>query len=160
VRTAAPPSAPDSADAAEDAALRVLRGAGQSAASLQRKLERRGFTPDAAEEAVRRCTAAGYVNDAALAVSIAARHRRVGHGSGRVAADLKAKGVAGELITDALDGQSDTEEAAAMAVALQLWHRAAPVDAHDQRARMRVAGGLQRRGFSSALVMRVMRGLT
>ncbi len=109
---------------------------------------------------MRRCTAAGYINDAALAVSIAARHRRVGHGSGRVAADLKAKGVAGELITDALDGQSDTEEAAAMAVALQLWHRAAPVDAYDRRARMRVAGGLQRRGFSSALVMRVMRGLT
>jgi SOS response regulatory protein OraA/RecX len=77
-----------------------------------------------------------------------------------VAADLKAKGVSGDLITDALDGQSDTEEAAALAVAQQLWQRAGPVDARDQRARMRVAGALQRRGFSSALVMRVMRGLT
>jgi regulatory protein len=160
VRTVAPATTPDSADAAEDAALRILRGAGQSGSSLQRKLERRGYTAEAAAEAVRRCAASGYVDDAAMAVSVAARHRRAGHGSARVAADLKAKGVAAELITDALDGQSDTEEAAALAVAQRLWERSGAADANDQRARMRVAGALQRRGFSSSLVARVLRGLT
>ena len=54
----------------------------------------------------------------------------------------------------------DTEEAAALAVAHQLWARTGTADARDPRARMRVAGALQRRGFSSALVVRVMRGLT
>ena len=117
----APPSEPDNANAAEDTALRILRGAGQSSASLQRKLERRGYTSDAADEAVRRCREAGYINDAALATSVAARHRRSGHGRARVAADLKARGVASDVITEALDGQSDTEEAAARAVAQQLW---------------------------------------
>jgi regulatory protein len=151
---------PDSADAAEDAALRILRGAGQAAASLQRKLERRGYTADASNEAVRRCVATGYVNDAAMAASVAARHRRAGHGRARVAADLKAKGVAPELITEALDGQTDTEEAAAMAVALQLWERTEARGSRDQRSRMRIAGALQRRGFSSSLIARVLRGLT
>ncbi|MGA8360729.1 MAG: RecX family transcriptional regulator, partial [Candidatus Dormiibacterota bacterium] len=73
---------------------------------------------------------------------------------------LKAKGVAPELITEALDGQNDTEEAAALAVAQQLWARTEVTGARDQRARMRVAGALQRRGFSSSLVARVLRGLT
>jgi regulatory protein len=147
-------------NAAEDAAIRILRGASQSSASLQRKLERRGFIAEAATEAVERCVAAGYVNDAALATSVAARHRRSGHGRARVAADLKARGVAGDLITEALDGQDDTEEAAALAVATQLWDRAGSPETRDRRARMRIAGALQRRGFSSALVVRVMRGLT
>ncbi len=154
------PSNPDSADAAEETALRILRGAGQSAAALHRKLERRGYTSDAAREAVRRCADTGYVDDAAMAVSVAARHRRAGHGRARVAADLKSKGVADDLITEALIGQEGAEEAAALAIAQQLWERSGRSGPRDQRARMRVAGALQRRGFSSSLVVRVMRGLT
>ena len=140
--------------------MRILRGAGQSTVSLRRKLERRGYTVEAAAEAVRRCSSSGYVDDAAMAVSVAARHRRAGHGRARVAADLRAKGVAAELITEALDGQNDTEEAAAIAVARQLWERTATSGTRDQRARMRVAGALQRRGFSASLIVRVLRGLT
>jgi regulatory protein len=154
------PREPDNADDAEASALRVLRGAGQSSASLQRKLERRGYSADAAAEAVRRCAAVGYIDDAALAVSVAARHRRSGHGRARVAADLRARGVPGDAIAEALNGQTDTEEAAALAVASQLWSRAGDPESRDPRARMRVAGALQRRGFSAALVVRVMRGLT
>ncbi len=160
MRTGTPPAVPESADAAEDAALRILRGAGQSGMSLQRKLEQRGYATEAAAEAVQRCIATGYVNDAAMAASVAARHRRAGHGRARVAADLKSRGVASDLITEALDDQSDTEEAAALAVARQLWERAAPADPRDRRAYMRVAGALQRRGFSSSVVSRVMRGLS
>ncbi len=159
MRTITPPALPESADAAEDAALRILRGAGQSGTSLQRKLERRGFTAEAASEAVRRCIDTGYVNDAAMAASVAARHRRAGHGRARVAADLKSKGVAADLISEALDGQSDTEEASALAVAQQLWGRA-PADSRDRRTLMRIAGALQRRGFSSSVVSRVLRGLS
>ena len=159
IDTAATPPEPDNPNAAESTALRILRGAGQSSASLQRKLERRGYTGDAAAEAVRRCREAGYINDSALATSVAARHRRSGHGRARVAADLKARGVAEDIITEALDGQSDGEEAAAVAVAERLWTRAGSPDRSDQKSRMRVAGALQRRGFSSALVIRVMRGL-
>jgi regulatory protein len=158
-RSTTAPAEPDSANAAENTAVRILGGASQSSAALQRKLERRGYTADASAEAVQRCITAGYVNDAALAFSVAARHRRSGHGRARVAADLKARGVAGEAITEALAGQDETEEAAALAVATQLWERAGSPDSRDRRARMRVAGALQRRGFSSALVMRVMRGL-
>lgn len=160
MRAISPPAEPESADAAEDAALRILRGAGQSSASLQRKLERRGYSADAAVEAVRRCTALGYVDDASMAASVAARHRRAGHGRARVAADLRSKGMAPGLITEALAGQDGGEEAAALAVAQQLWERAGASGTRDRRARMRVAGALQRRGFSSSLVARVLRGLS
>jgi len=156
--TATPREADDAGDA-EACALRVLRGAGQSSASLQRKLERRGYTTGAAAEAVRRCAAAGYVNDAALAASVAARHRRSGHGRARTAADLRSRGVADDVIADALDGQTDTEEAAALGVARQLWNRAGEAEARDPRSRRRVAAALQRRGFSMGLVVRVMRAL-
>jgi regulatory protein len=94
-----------------------------------------------------------------MAASVAARHRRAGHGRARVAADLKSKGVAADLISEALDGQSDTEEASALAVAQQLWGRA-PADSRDRRTLMRIAGALQRRGFSSSVVSRVLRGLS
>lgn len=160
MRALSPPAEPESADAAEDAALRILRSAGQSSASLQRKLEQRGYGSDAAVEAVRRCVAFGYVDDAALAASLAARHRRAGHGRARVAAELRSKGLGTELITEALDGQDGGEEAAALAVAQQLWERTGAAGTRDQRARMRVAGALQRRGFSSSLVARVLRGLS
>ena len=155
----AAPNEPDNANAAEDTALRILRGAGQSSASLQRKLERRGHTADAAAEAVRRCRDAGYINDAALAASVAARHRRSGHGRAQVAADLQARGVSGELITEALDAQSDSEEAAALGVAQHLWSRAGSPDRRDRRRACASPGHCMRRGFSSALVIRVMRGL-
>ena len=157
--TAVAPREADDADEAEACALRVLRGAGQSSASLQRKLERRGYTADAAAEAVRRCAAAGYVDDAALATSVAARHRRSGHGRARTAADLRSRGVADDVIADALDGQTDTEEAAALGVARQLWIRTGDPEGRDPRARLRVAAALQRRGFSTGLVVRVMRAL-
>ena len=157
--TPAAPTDPEDADAAEATALHVLRGAGQSSASLRRKLERRGYSESAAAEAVRRCTAAGYVDDAVLAASVAARHRRAGHGRARVAADLRSRGVADDLIDGAVAELTATEEAAALAAAHQLWERAGAPETRDQRTRMRVAGALQRRGFAPSLVVRVMRDL-
>jgi regulatory protein len=153
------PTDPEDADAAEATALRVLRGAGQSSASLRRKLERRGYSEAAAAEAVRRCATSGYVDDAALAASVAARHRRAGHGRARVAADLRSRGVADDLIDDAVADLTATEEAAALVAAHQLWDRAGAPETRDQRTRMRVAGALQRRGFASSLIVRVMRDL-
>jgi len=160
VRALSPPADPESPDAAEDAALRILRSAGQSTTSLRRKLAQRGYSDDAAVEAVRRCVALGYVDDAAMAASLAARHRRAGHGRVRVAAELRSRGLGAELITETLDGQDGGEEAAALAVAQRLWERSGAIGPRDQRARMRVAGALQRRGFSSSLVARVLRGLS
>ena len=96
-----------------------------------------------------------------MAASVAARHRRAGHGRARVAADLKSKGVAAELITEALDGQSDTEEAAALAVAQQLWAarrdvRSRAIGGRACASPARCSAEASRRRWSS----RVLRGLT
>src|SRR5665213_839481 len=87
----APPEDPDSVAEAERVALRILAGAGQSAAALQRRLQRRGFTEDAAVAATAAMVGHGYVNDDALAQAIAARSRRTGHGRIQVASQLRAR---------------------------------------------------------------------
>src|SRR6202011_6159548 len=94
---------PDDLDAAEATALRVLGGAAQSAAGLQRRLGQRGDSATGAAQAVERCRELGYVNDASLAESVAARHRRSHHGRMRIVADLRARGVDSETISVATE---------------------------------------------------------
>jgi regulatory protein len=155
----AAPDDPDSAAAAERVALRILGGAAQSAATLQRRLQRRGFTAEAAAAATAAMIGHGYVDDAALAQSIAARSRRTGHGRLEMAAQLRARGVEAEAITATLaDVDPDAERAGALELGRRLWGRAAP-GRSDQQRRERVAGALLRRGFDRETVHWVFRQL-
>ncbi|MGH7723366.1 MAG: regulatory protein RecX [Candidatus Dormibacteria bacterium] len=148
----AAPADPDSAAAAEAVALRMLRGAAQSAAALQRRLQRRGFSEPAAVAATAAMVRLRYVDDAALAGSIAARGQRSGHGRIQVAAQLRARGVGDEAIAATLaDVDAQGERTAALHLGRRLWLRAKPEwDGHQRR--QRVGGALQRRGFDSETV--------
>jgi regulatory protein len=151
------PEDPDSAAEAERAALRILRGAAQSAAALQRRLRRRGFTEEAAAAATAAMVGYGYVDDGALARSIALRSQRTGHGRIQMVAQLRARGVDDEAIGSTLDGvDPEAERDAALLVGRRLWGRASPGFA-DQQRRQRVAGALLRRGFDSETVHWVFR---
>jgi regulatory protein len=154
----APPIDPDSAAAAEEVAVRILAAAAQSASALQQRLQRRGFSAEAAQAATAAMVARGYVDDAALASAIAARRQRTGHGRIQVGAELRARGVGSEAISAALaDVDVDAERAAALQLGRHLAQRTAHVDA--QKRRQRVAGALQRRGFDSDTVGWVLREL-
>src|ERR1700730_12978411 len=100
---------PDDLDAAEATALRVIGGAAQSAAGLQRRMQHRGSSAMASTHAVERCRELGYINDASLAESVAARHRRSHHGRMRIVADLRARGVDAEAITNATEAREARE---------------------------------------------------
>jgi regulatory protein len=153
----ATPEDPDSASAAEQVAVHMLRGAAQSAAALQRRLQRRGFTEQAALAATAAMVRFGYVDDAALAQSIASRSRRTGHGRIQMAAQLRSRGVDDVAIAATLaDVDADTERAAALALGRRLWGRAAPGLADHER-RQRVGAQLQRRGFDIETVHWVFR---
>jgi regulatory protein len=153
----AAPEDPDSASAAEQVAVRMLRGAAQSAAALQRRLQRRGFTEQAAVAATAAMVRFGYVDDAALAQSIASRSRRTGHGRIQMAAQLRSRGVDDDAIAATLaDVDPETERAAALALGLRLWGRASPGRADAER-RQRIAAQLQRRGFDAETVHWVFR---
>jgi len=155
----APPVDPDSVSAAEDAALRILRGAAQSAHGLQQRLQRRGFSEHAAVQATAAMVSLGYVDDAALATSLAARSQRTGHGRIQVAARLRARGIDDADITATLASvDTEDERAAALTLGARLVGRSAGGrTAGDQR--QRVFAQLQRRGFDTETVHWVLRRL-
>ena len=68
----------------------------------------------------------GYVDDAALASSLAARSQRTGHGRIQVAARLRARGIDDADIATTLAGvDADDERAAALALGARLAGRSA-----------------------------------
>ena len=143
----------------QQTALRILNAAAQSRAGLLRRLERRGYPSDAAVAAVDAMAALGYVDDAAMAATIAARRRRSGHGRHRIAAELVTRGVDGEAIDLALQGVSpEDERAAALEAGRRLCRREAAA-ADREAGRRRVAAGLQRRGFDAETIAWVLRQL-
>ncbi len=155
----APPANPDSVTAAEEVAVRILAAAAQSAAALQQRLQRRGFSAEAAASATAMMVAHGYVDDAALANSIAARRQRTGHGRIQVGAELRARGVGAEAISATL---AEVDVEAERAAALQLGRHFAQRASHDltdRQGRQRLGGVLQRRGFDSDTVGWVLRQL-
>ena len=153
----APPQ-PDDAGAAEAAALRILGGAAQSTAGLQRRLSRRGFDDDTSAGAVATMVEHGYVDDVALATSVAKRRTRNGFGKARIVADLRSRGVGSDDIASTLDAVDGDEEAAqALVVARGKWPLKAGEDRRHRNGR--VGAVLQRRGFPFALITKVLREL-
>lgn len=151
---------PDDAEAALEAALRILGGAGHAASVLQRKLQHRGYSTRAAAEAVRKCRELGYVDDTALAVSLVGRHARAGHGRARLIADMRRRGVSSAAAAEALGAIDEDEEvAAATAVAQRLYERELKKGDVDDCARRRIAAALQRRGYSSGVILRALRAV-
>ncbi|MBV9099954.1 MAG: regulatory protein RecX [Candidatus Dormibacteraeota bacterium] len=157
--TAAQVDDPDDVSAAEATALRILGGASQSANGLQRRLQQRGYSADAAQAAVERCRELGYVDDAKLAASVAARHRRSNHGRVRIVADLRARGVNADAIAAATEAIAGDEQDAAVAAAHQLAARRGGDSEVDQMTRRKIGAALQRRGFSGDVIVRALRSL-
>lgn len=154
-----PPAESDD-ESAFAAALRILGGASQSASALTRKLRQRGFERPAVAGAVERCRELGYVDDGALARSLVGRHVRAGHGRARVVVELRRRGVSPGAASEALLDVDDEEEArVAGEVAQKLYEREAKRGDVDDRARQRIAAALQRRGYSTSVILRALRGV-
>lgn len=150
---------PDDAAAAEGVAVRILGGASQSAAALHRRLRRRGFSEEGAEQTTAAMVAHGSVDDAAFAQSIAARRRRTGHGRIAVIAELRAKGI-DDIAVNNVAGTTDVEgeRSSALVLARRLAGHAGR-DPTDRAGRQRLGASLQRRGFDVETVRWVLRHL-
>lgn len=153
------PEDPENVDAAVEAALRVLRGAAQTEASLRRRLEFKGWSPAAARAATAAMTQHGYVDDDAFAQSVAARRLRGGYGRARVASELRARGVAERPIDDVLRTVGmDDERVSAGRVAERLLERDRTRHGPDDpRTAERVAGALARRGYDVQTIRHALR---
>jgi len=116
---------------------------------------RRGAPAPVAAEVLADLTARGYLDDAAFARHWVATRSARGYGPARLRAELRARGVAGSLVDAALAAQGDDELERARAVARR---RLPALQRADRtRAAARLRDHLVRRGYSTAVVARVVR---
>jgi regulatory protein len=146
-------------DEAYAAALRLLAGRDLSRAQLRERLERRGFRPEAASEAIDRLARQGAADDFRVAVvrarGAAARHR----GRVRAAADIRAAGIDADVARRALDevfGSLDERALAEQALVRRLKTPSITSPAEFRR----LHAFLLRQGFAPSDVMAVLRGRT
>jgi regulatory protein len=151
-----PPVDPDDRDAAAAMAQRLLAVTDRSRVELQRRLERRGYAPDTATDAVDRLQARGWVDDTRLAEDLAQRRLSHGYGRRRVLADLVSRGVDAETVnrTAAVLGEGQADAVRIAADRLRRGHSGPLTDPGEVR---RLAAALQRRGFDMADIRAVLR---
>jgi regulatory protein len=144
---------------ARDAALSLLSHRSRSAAELTRRLRRKGFDDELAEETVGRLGELGMVDDAAFAESfVRDRVRLRPHGRRRLANELRAKGVDAETAGAAIAEVMAREDASELDLARAAAARWKPRPGEDAaRARRRLHGFLARRGFGGDAVRTVLR---
>jgi regulatory protein len=146
------------AKAARLAAGDLLARRAWTRAELTRRLRRRGAPDDVAAAVVADVVERGYVDDAAYARHWVTTRVARGYGAARLRAELRARGVATGLIDAALGaGEGDAAFDRARDVAqrrLRTLGRARP-----DRLPARLRDYLLRRGYSAAIVARVVREL-
>lgn len=149
----------DGAWKARDAALSLLSHRARSAAELTRRLRRKGFDGEVAEETVGRLGELGMVDDAAFAESfVRDRVRLRPQGKRRLASELRARGVDAETASAAIGEVMEGENATELDLARAAAARWKPRPGEDPaRARRRLHGFLARRGFGGDAVRAVLR---
>lgn len=142
---------------AQECALRFLGYRARSRAEIRRRLERGGYEPEVIEEALDSLARSGLIDDAEFSESwVRARTGSRPMGPQRIALELRQKGVARDVIDDALQAvDPDRELDLALAVGRrkfeQMQGQAATPD-----GRRRLAAFLRRRGFSWEVCARVL----
>ena len=141
-------------EAAKSFLLRSLGARAQSERELDRKLARRGVTPEVAAEALLFVRSYGFTDDAALARQVCRSVREGGYGAGRAEAKLRARGVAAEEVRAALAEvfAADPEEELARARAALGTRYRLPEE------RQKAFAFLCRRGFSLDAARRAVDG--
>ncbi|MGM1028653.1 MAG: regulatory protein RecX [Actinomycetota bacterium] len=135
-------------DAARSIALRALGRKAASRRELDHTLERREVDPEVRALVLDRLEGEGLVDDAQLARDTAERLRERKHmGERGVAAELRKRGLDPDELDDA---DRDDELQRAIDAAGERRRRLGSLD--DETAERRLAGWLQRRGFSGGTV--------
>jgi regulatory protein len=166
-RTRSPGSGPpvaDSAEAAREAALRLLKARDRTPRDLARRLRDKGFEPGVVDAVVARLEEAGLLDEAATAERLVRAELRKAPAADRLLrSKLAAAGVGAEIservIADALREVDLRDEAESLARRWLERHRG--VD--PATATRRLVGRLSRRGFGGETIReavdRAMRGL-
>lgn len=151
---------PDDADPTEVArtiALGLLEGRPRTRRELEQALARRRVPAEAAGEVLDRLTDVGLIDDAAFARAwVDSRHTGRGLGRRALSAELRRKGVDGDVVASAVGSVSVEDETAAARVLVERRMRAMSGLDRTVKAR-RLSGLLARKGIPAGVAQRVVR---
>lgn len=148
-RVPPPPKVP-----CEQKALELVARRPHFRAELARKLAQRGYAPEAIDAALARLHELGYLDDAGLATSEAARLReRKGLGRAGVARELGRRGAGAGSVDAALDPEPADRELATARSAAARWSRS------GRGGAAALGRHLQRKGFAGSVIFRVLNEL-
>ena len=134
-------------------ALRLLGGREHSRAELERKLAPHEHEPGELQRVLDDLQGKGFISDARVIESVL--HRRSARlGAGRIRQELHGKGLAPELVSEAMDQLRATEQARAR----EVWRRKFGEPPTDAAARAKQARFLAARGFGGEVIRRVLAG--
>ncbi|WP_231591148.1 recombination regulator RecX [Saccharothrix sp. ST-888] len=147
----------DPASRARDICLRLLTGTAKTRKQLADALRRREIPDEVAEEVLARYEEVGLIDDAAFAEAwVESRHAVRGLSRRALAQELRTKGVAGDLVEQAVAQLDEDDETAAARALVDRKLRSTRGLERDTRMR-RLVGMLARRGYSEGLAFRVVR---
>ena len=152
---AGPPGDPEAV--ARAVCLRLLTMQPRTRSELATALAKRGVPDEAAETVLSRFTEVGLIDDRAFAAAwVDSRHAGRGLARRALAAELRRRGIDGEVVGEAVAVvDADAEERAARQLVAR---RLAATRRLDQPARIRrLAGMLARKGYPPGLSLRVVR---
>jgi regulatory protein len=154
-------SASENAGGGESAAQRIaldaLSRSARTRGQLESLLQRKGIAPEAAEAVLDRFEDVGLVDDRGYAEAfVESRHRVRGQGGRALSAQLRQRGVAAEVIAEAVSGLDPDQEFETACRIAQSRYERMPAVAPEVKVR-RLAGFLARKGYSGATVSRAVR---
>jgi regulatory protein len=133
-------------------ALRLLSQREHSRAELERKLAKYEDVPGTLAQALDELAAKDFINEARVVQSVV--HQRAPRmGAARVRQELQQKGIAPEAIAEAVTGLQESETSRAF----EVWRRRFEAPPQDAKERARQMRFLMARGFSGAVVAKVLR---
>lgn len=141
--------APSGATGIRKIALNLLARREHSVDELRGKLRAREFSEAEVEATLKTLVGEGLLSEERFLESFIGSHARRGHGPVWIRAALERKGIAGEVIRDALEAADVDWEADAEAVRVKRFGPAVPT---DFRERARQARFLQYRGYRTRLL--------
>lgn len=134
-------------------ALRLLGGREHSRAELERKLRKYEEEPGQLARVLDELQAKGFISEQRVVDSVL--HRRAPRlGAGRLRQELQAKGIDGELVSQALQALRGTE----LSRARDVWQRKFGQPPLDPAERGKQARFLAARGFGGEVIHRVLGG--
>ena len=156
-----PPSTSDGVreEQARALCLRLLTARARTRSELAGQLTKRGYPHDVSTRVLDRLAEVGLVDDADFAEQWV-RSRRVNAGKGKraLAAELRTKGVPGEVITAVLaDIDAEAERERAEQLVRDKLRRERLSEADDPKVMRRLVGMLARRGYGQSMALDVVR---